>query len=123
MGIAARHRDVVSSPYCPDIGDLVWLDFDPVVATEQADRRPALILTPRPYNELTGRCLASPITSRQRGWSFELAVPPDMPISGVMLVDQLRTLSWRERGAKLIGKIPEQTLDEVRHHIAALIGL
>lgn len=113
----------MSPAYCPDSGDLIWLDFDPVIANEQAGRRPALVLTSRAYNELTGRCLACPITSRERGWRFEIAVPADAAIKGVVLSDQLRTLSWRERGAQFIGKIPEPTLDDVRRHIAALIGL
>jgi mRNA interferase MazF len=48
--------------YCPDAGDLIWLDFLQSVANEQAGRRPALVLSPRVFNELTGRCIACPIT-------------------------------------------------------------
>lgn len=44
--------------YCPDAGDIIWLDFLQSVANEQAGRRPALVLSPRAFNELTGRCIA-----------------------------------------------------------------
>jgi mRNA-degrading endonuclease toxin of MazEF toxin-antitoxin module len=53
------------APYCPDGGDLIWLDFLQAVANEQAGRRPALVLSPRVFNQLTGRCIACPITRTQ----------------------------------------------------------
>ena len=35
--------------YCPDTGDIIWLDFLQSVANEQAGRRPALVLSPRAF--------------------------------------------------------------------------
>jgi hypothetical protein len=57
--------------YCPDAGDIVWLDFVQSVADEQAGLRPELVLSPRAFNQLMGRCMACPITIRDRDWSFE----------------------------------------------------
>lgn len=51
-------------------------------------RRPALVLSDRGYNAKSGRALVVPITSRVRGWSFEVALPADAPVQGVALVDQ-----------------------------------
>ena len=65
-----RPGDVAA--YCPDAGDIVWLDFLATVANEQACWRPALILSPRVFNELTNRCIACPITRRDRDWSFHV---------------------------------------------------
>ena len=36
----------MSFPYVPDIGDIIWLDFDPSAGHEQAGHRPALVLSP-----------------------------------------------------------------------------
>ena len=43
--------------YCPNSGDIIWLDFLQPAGNEQAGRRPALVLSPRAFNELTGRCM------------------------------------------------------------------
>ena len=59
-----RHGEV--SPYCPDTGDIIWLDFLQRVANEQAGRRQALVLSAQVFNELTGRCIACPITRSDR---------------------------------------------------------
>jgi mRNA interferase MazF len=37
----------------PDRGDLVWLDFSPQAGHEQAERRPAIVLSPRAYHQKT----------------------------------------------------------------------
>jgi len=34
--------------FVPDAGDLIWLTFDPQARHEQAGRRPALVLSPKP---------------------------------------------------------------------------
>src|SRR3989440_7090883 len=67
-----RHGEV--SAYCPETGDIIWLDFLQSVANEQAGRRPPLVLSPLAFNELTGRCIACPITRRDRHWSFHVAI-------------------------------------------------
>ena len=70
--------------YCPDVDDIIWLDFLQPVANEQAGRRPALVLSPRVFNKLTGRCIACPITRRDRDWSFHVLIPDGCEISGVV---------------------------------------
>lgn len=50
--------------YVPDRGDVVWLSFDPQSGREQAGRRPALVLSPRAYNQRTSLAILCPITSR-----------------------------------------------------------
>jgi mRNA interferase MazF len=109
--------------YVPDIGDLVWLDFDPQAGHEQRGRRPALILTPSRYNALSGLCQACPITSRIKGYPFETLLPLGGAISGAILCDQLRSLDWRERRAEFAGQVPASVLAEVRDKLGALLGL
>jgi mRNA interferase MazF len=112
-----RHGEVAA--YCPDTGDIIWLDFLQSVANEQAGRRPALVLSPRAFNELTGRC---PITRRDCDWSFHVAIPDSDEISGVVQTDQLRSASWEQRGSRFISKAPASVLDEVRARLKPLLS-
>jgi mRNA interferase MazF len=108
---------------CPDAGDLVWIDLDPVRGHEQRGRRPAIVLSPRSYNERSGLCVACAITSRAKGFRFEVAIPEGYGIAGVVLSDQLRTLSWSERNAEIIGSAPPALVEDVREKVAALLGI
>ncbi|MGB7102261.1 MAG: endoribonuclease MazF [Xanthobacteraceae bacterium] len=111
------------SAYCPDAGDLIWIELDPTKGREQRGRRPAIVLSPRGYNQRAGLCLASPITSQIKGYPFEVPIPSGGGVSGVVLADQVRSLSWAERNASLAGRVQPDLLDEVREKIAALIEI
>jgi mRNA interferase MazF len=114
---------MVGEPPAPEPGRIVWLDFSPTARTEQAGRRPALVLSDHGYNERSGRAVVAPITSRVRGWAFEVALPDDFEVQGVVLADQLRTVDWRARGARLAATVPGAVLEEARAKVGALIGL
>jgi mRNA interferase MazF len=109
--------------YCPDTGDIIWLDFLQSVANEQPGRWPALVLSPLAFNQLTGRCIACPITRRDRDWSFHVALPESEEISGVVQADQLRSAPWEQRGSRFICRVPAGVLDEVRARIKPLLLL
>ena len=109
--------------YCPNAGDIIWLDFLRPVANDQAGRRPALVLSPRAFNELTGRCIACPIKRRDRDWNFHVTIPDGHDVSGVVQVDQLRSASWGQRGSRLIGRTPVDVVDEVRAKLKPLLSL
>jgi mRNA interferase MazF len=64
-----------SGDYCADAGDLIWIDLDPTRGHEQSGHRPAIVLTARLYNVRSGLCIICPITSRARGYPFEVAIP------------------------------------------------
>src|SRR5262249_36947736 len=85
--------------YCPDEGEIVSIDLSPTSTHEQRGRRPALVLTPRSYNERSGLCVACPVTNRAKGYSFEVPLPAGHAVTGVVLADQVRNLSWSERHA------------------------
>jgi mRNA interferase MazF len=89
--------------YVPGRGDLVWLNFTPQAGHEQAGHRPALVLSPAPYNDKTGLMLCCPITSQVKGYPFEVPLGPDAPVRGAVLSDQVRSVDWRARKAKRAG--------------------
>jgi mRNA interferase MazF len=109
--------------YVPDRGDVVWLSFDPQSGREQAGRRPALVLSPRAYNQRTSLAIACPITSQIKGYPFEVALPPDSQIRGVILCDQVKSLDWRVRQADFVETVPENVVIEVQQKLRTLLGL
>ncbi|OGR51633.1 MAG: mRNA-degrading endonuclease [Elusimicrobia bacterium GWA2_62_23] len=109
-------------PYVPERGDVVWLSFAPQAGHEQAGHRPALVLSPSAYNKKVGLALFCPLTTQVKGYPFEVLVPPGLKAGGVVLSDQVRTMDWRARGAKLCCRIPQGTVSEVLEKLGALIG-
>src|SRR4051812_48721659 len=81
-------------------GDSIWLDFDPQAGHEKSGRRPAVILSPASYNAKLGLALYCPVTSRAKGYPFEVVLPGGLPISGVVLADQIKCQDWRARNAQ-----------------------
>jgi len=107
--------------YIPERGDLVWLAFNPQVGHEQAGRRPAVVLSPATYNGKVGLALFCPITSQVKGYPFEVALPEGLPISGVVLADQVKSLDWRVREAERIAKLPDPIMQDVLPRVSALL--
>lgn len=105
--------------YVPDAGDIVWLQFDPQAGHEQAGHRPALVISPGAYNGKTGLMLCCPMTTRIKGYPFEVSIAGDAP--GAALADQVKSLDWVVRKAKRKGKATAGELAEVRAKIHALI--
>lgn len=108
--------------FIPDRADAIWLDFTPQVGREQAGRRPALVLSPRTYNERVGLAIVVPITSRVKGYPFEVQIPANLDLHGVVLADQVRSLDWRGRRAELIRRLPAEVVTEVLQKLGTLIG-
>ncbi|MYA64343.1 MAG: endoribonuclease MazF [Gemmatimonadetes bacterium] len=105
----------------PDAGDLVWLSFSPQAGHEMSGRRPALVLSPRSYNEKTGLALACPVTSRSKGYPFEVHLPAGGSITGVVLADQVKCLDWRARRAELASRASPRTVGEVLSKLGVIL--
>lgn len=112
----------MTAAYTPDRGDLVWLEFTPQTGSEQAGGRPALVVSPRVYNGKVGLALFCPITSTVKGYPFEVLLPEGGGVVGVVLADQLKSLDWRARKAKLIERASPDVLTMVTARILPLLG-
>ena len=106
----------------PDRGDLVWLLFSPHAGSEQAGRRPGIVLSPRLFHEYSRLAMICPITTRERGWHTEVRLPNGLPVSGVVLVDHLRSLDREARKLEVIGRPPQVVLDEINARLSPLLG-
>lgn len=111
----------MAAKYIPARGDLVWLQFTPQAGHEQAGHRPAVALSPRSYNQKTGLALFCPVTSQIKGYPFEVKLPDGLPIKGVVLCDQVKSLDWSARQARLAARLPAATMEDVLAKVLALL--
>ena len=109
-------------PWIPERGDVVWISMDPTVGHEQSGRRPALVLSPAAYNGKVGLAILCPITSQVKGYPFEVVVPDGLPLEGVVLADQAKSLDWRARGAESLCRVPQETTSAVLQRLETLVG-
>ena len=107
--------------YVPARGDLVWLRFNPQAGHEQAGHRPALVISPGSYNRRVGLAVCCPVTSRVKGYPFEVLLPQGLGVDGAVLSDQVKSLDWRARKARRIGSVPADVLQETVGKIVALL--
>lgn len=106
-----------------EAGDIVWVEFDPTLGTEQAGRRPALVLSDALYHDVSTRAVVCPISKTSRPWPFNVPLHGGMRTEGAVLVDQVRTIHRQTRLFQVIEKAPPALLAEVRDVLAALLGI
>jgi len=111
------------SPAVPGKGDFVHLDFDPQAGHEQAGARFGFVVSPRDFNAVTGFAFVAPITSRAKGYPFEVPIPVGLRCQGVILADQLKSLDWKARRLAVKGKAPEALVEDVLALVAAILEL
>jgi len=100
---------------------VVRLTFNPQAGHEQAGRRPAVVLSPRAYNAKVGLALLCPITSHVKGYPFEVAIPAGLPVNGVILADQVKSLDWQAREAEFICELPAAAVSEILQKVGVLL--
>jgi mRNA interferase MazF len=107
--------------YVPARGDLMWLQLNSQAGHEQAGHRPAVVISPSSYNRRVGWALCCPITSRVKGYPFEVLLPQGLGVEGAILSDQIKSLDWRMRKARRIASLPADVLHEAVGKILALV--
>src|SRR5687767_3455423 len=107
--------------YIPDSGDIVWITFNPQAGHEQAGRRPALVLSPQAYNSKVGLLVCCPITTKIKGYPFEVALPAGLAVTGAILSDQVKSLDWKARQVGFIVKVPDSVVKDVLAKLNTLL--
>ena len=106
----------------PDVGEVVWLKFDPQAGHEQAGHRPALVVSPASYNGKTGLMVCCPMTSKIKGHPFEVVAQID-GVDCAVLSDQVKSLDWKVRQAKKKGVVSAEVMLHVRAKMKALLQI
>ena len=107
--------------YVPKKGDFVTVTFDPQSGHEQRGRRPALVVSNDLFNRHTGLCIACPITRTRRDFPFHVPIPEDQDVAGFVMVEQVKSIDFRPRNARRIGRAPAQVLEEALSILDACI--
>jgi mRNA interferase MazF len=107
--------------FVPERGDFVWIVLDPRTGREQSGARPALVLTPRRFNELTGYAFVAPVTGTRRGWPFEVPIPPGGRVEGVVLADQTRSIDFAARHTRFLAHAPSGLVDQVLERVGVIL--
>ena len=113
---------MVKKSYVPQRGDVVWIALNPQSGHEQAGRRPAVVLSPGIYNEKVELVILCPITNQIKGYPFEVIIPDGLPVSGVILADQIKSVDWRVRDAEWICALPPRVVVEVMQKLGTLLS-
>ncbi|MBI1748669.1 MAG: type II toxin-antitoxin system PemK/MazF family toxin [Acidobacteria bacterium] len=108
--------------YVPERADVILITLDPQAGHERRGQRPVLVLSPAAYNGRVGLALLCPITSQVKGYPFEVALPGGLPVTGVVLADQVKSLDWKARQCVRLGAIPEQLVVQVLRRLNALLS-
>ncbi len=107
--------------YVPKKGDFIAVTFDPQSGHEQRGRRPALVVSNTLFNEKTGLSIICPLTNTDRGYPFHVAVIGDPQVTGFVMVEQVKSIDYLARQAKMIGKASDDLLEEVLSILDACI--
>ena len=108
--------------YIPERGDVVWLDFNSQKGKEIKKKRPALVISPKSYNNKTGLAIFMPFTSQVKGYPFEVSLISS-EVEGVILADQVRSLDWKNRQATKITSVSEDILQNAISKLNILLQI
>ena len=108
--------------YHPDRGDLIEMNFQPAAGREIDKRRPAVVLSPLAYNRKAGLCLAVPASTDLTPGPLWIPMPPGyLPRPSLILCDYLKSFDYRERGAALLGRVPDSLVEQIVGNLLDLL--
>lgn len=110
-----------NSDFVPQRRDIIWINLNPQSGHEQAGRRPAVVVSPRSYNQKARLCVVCPITQSVKGYPFEVKLQPEQKIQGVVLTDHLKSCDWASRRAIIADVMDIASFEEVIEKIKLLI--
>ncbi|MGX2982270.1 endoribonuclease MazF [Helicobacter sp. 23-1045] len=108
--------------YIPEYADIIWLDFNPQNGHEQMGKRPAVVLSAKSYNAKSGLCVCVPITSKIKGYPFEVPCAV-ADREGAILSDQIKSMDFKARNAKFIKKCDKNIIEQIKKNIALLLQI
>ena len=107
--------------YIPKKGDFIAVTFDPQSGHEQKGRRPALVVSNDLFNSSTGLTIVCPITNTRRDFPFHVSIDDDPKVTGVVMVEQVKSIDFRTRSARRISTASSSVLEEVLSLLDACI--
>jgi len=107
--------------YVSQRGDFVAVTLDPPSGHEQSGRQPALVVSNDLFNKYTGLAIVCPLTNTDRSFPFHVSVLNDPNVTGFVMVEQVKSIDFRARKAKRMGRASDNVLEEVLSILDACI--
>jgi mRNA interferase MazF len=105
-------------------GEIRWAELAPTRGSEQAGRRPVVVLSEDIFNQHSGTVIAMALTSREPRAGFPLTLKlsgAGLPKPSWAKISQVRTLSVERLGKKL-GRASDQELVQLIEGLNEILG-
>ncbi len=102
-------------------GHVYMTNFSPTRVHEERGVRPAVVVSPNEYNIRAGLVLICPVTSKRKGYPLEVKIETEK-LTGVVLVDQIRSIDWQARPLKYLGELPNEIFAEIQAKLVSLVA-
>lgn len=112
----------------PKRGDVYWLNWYPARGSEQAGRRPGLVVSPDIGNRAAATVIVAAVTTRtpRRRYPFQVTVPVSLGTGlareSTVMCEQLMTVS-KDRLDGYIGALPPDLMARVDVALQVALGL
>ncbi|OGW80069.1 MAG: PemK family transcriptional regulator [Omnitrophica bacterium RIFCSPLOWO2_12_FULL_44_17] len=108
-------------------GNLFWVNLNPTRGSEQAGRRPVLVIQNDIGNEIASTVIIAPLTTKSFSKEYPTNVNLPKSVSSLksdstILLSQIRTIDKR-RLEKKIGHLPQVYLEKVNEAIKISLAL
>ena len=108
-------------------GDLFWVDLNPIKGSEQAGRRPILVIQNDVGNAFAPTVIIAPLTTKVFTKDYPINVRIPKGVAGlketsIVLLSQIRTID-KSRLERRIGHLPVSYLRQVNRAISVSLGL
>ena len=108
-------------------GGLFWVDLSPTKGSEQAGRRPVLVIQNDVGNEVAPTVIVAPLTTKRFTKEYPISVHVPKGVAGLrenstILLSQIRTID-KNRLERSIGHLPPSYIQNVKHAISISLGL
>ena len=108
-------------------GDVFWVDLNPVKGSEQAGRRPVVVIQNDVGNEAAPTVIVAPLTTKSFTKHYPINVHIPQGIAGLkenstILLSQIRTID-KTRLDRKIGYLPPTYLKQVDQAICVSLSL
>ena len=107
--------------YCPERGDICFVDLDPRAGIEQSKRRPALVVSDSHFNKRIGLAFACPITSTPARHGFHIKLEDHLKTKGVVMREQQKSVDYIARNAAFVEKAPDSLITIVSDILKQII--
>ena len=103
--------------------DIFWADLDPIQGSEQAGKRPVVVISGDTLNEHLPVCIVCPLSSELKNYATCTLIPRNktngLKADSELITFQVRTIS-RQRLARKVGCISKAQMNETLAKLSRL---